>query len=60
MTGQTASRANDRARGEHVGVHALGYLRLEATDLDAWERFLGEGLVLDVRRRDDVLKARID
>lgn len=43
-----------------MGVHALGYLRLEATDLDAWERFLGEGLDMDVRRRGDVLKARID
>ena len=41
-------------------VQALGYLRIEATDLDAWERFLGEGLDMDVRRRDDVVKARID
>lgn len=43
-----------------MDLHALGYLRVEATDLDAWERFLGEGLDMDVRRRDDVLKARID
>lgn len=43
-----------------MDVHALGYLRIEAADLDAWERFLGEGLDMDVRRRDDVVKARLD
>jgi 3,4-dihydroxy-9,10-secoandrosta-1,3,5(10)-triene-9,17-dione 4,5-dioxygenase len=43
-----------------MDMHALGYLRLEATDLDAWERFLRDGLDMDVRRSDDVLRARID
>jgi 3,4-dihydroxy-9,10-secoandrosta-1,3,5(10)-triene-9,17-dione 4,5-dioxygenase len=44
-----------------MDVHALGYLRLEATDLDAWERFLRDGLDMDVRRdEDDTLRARID
>lgn len=44
-----------------MDVHALGYLRIEATDLDAWERFLGDGLDMAVRRRgDDVVLARID
>jgi 3,4-dihydroxy-9,10-secoandrosta-1,3,5(10)-triene-9,17-dione 4,5-dioxygenase len=44
-----------------MDIGSLGYLRLEATDLDAWERFLGEGLDMTVRRKgDEVLKARID
>lgn len=44
-----------------MDIHSLGYLRLEATDLDAWERFLVEGLDADVRRRgDDDLKVRVD
>lgn len=44
-----------------MDIHSLGYLRLEATDLDAWERFLVEGLDADVRRSgDDRLKVRLD
>jgi 3,4-dihydroxy-9,10-secoandrosta-1,3,5(10)-triene-9,17-dione 4,5-dioxygenase len=44
-----------------MDIHALGYLRLDATDLDAWERFLLEGLDLDVTRDGDTeLRARID
>lgn len=44
-----------------MDIHALGHLRLEATDLDAWERFLVEGLDLEVRRRgDDELRVRLD
>jgi 3,4-dihydroxy-9,10-secoandrosta-1,3,5(10)-triene-9,17-dione 4,5-dioxygenase len=44
-----------------MDVHSLGYLRLEGTDLDAWERFLGDGLDVEVRRsRDGALRARID
>jgi 3,4-dihydroxy-9,10-secoandrosta-1,3,5(10)-triene-9,17-dione 4,5-dioxygenase len=44
-----------------MDIHALGYLRLEATDLDAWERFLVEGLDIEVTRDgDDVLRARLD
>jgi 3,4-dihydroxy-9,10-secoandrosta-1,3,5(10)-triene-9,17-dione 4,5-dioxygenase len=44
-----------------MDIHALGYLRLEATDLDAWERFLRDGLDLEVARDgDDRLRARID
>ena len=44
-----------------MDIHALGYLRLEATDLDAWERFLVDGLDMEVRRDgDSSLRARID
>jgi 3,4-dihydroxy-9,10-secoandrosta-1,3,5(10)-triene-9,17-dione 4,5-dioxygenase len=44
-----------------MDIHALGYLRLEATDLDAWERFLVEGLDMDVHRDGDVeLRVRLD
>jgi 3,4-dihydroxy-9,10-secoandrosta-1,3,5(10)-triene-9,17-dione 4,5-dioxygenase len=44
-----------------MDIHALGYLRLDATDLDAWERFLVEGLDMEVTRHGDVqLRARID
>lgn len=44
-----------------MDISALGYLRLEATDLDAWERFLRDGLDASVRRSgDDVLKVRFD
>ncbi len=46
--------------GEHMDIRALGYLRLEATDLDAWERFLRDGLDMDVARDGDCLRARID
>jgi 3,4-dihydroxy-9,10-secoandrosta-1,3,5(10)-triene-9,17-dione 4,5-dioxygenase len=43
-----------------MDIHSLGYLRLEAIDLDAWERFLVEGLDADVHRRDDELRVRLD
>ncbi len=44
-----------------MGIQALGYLRLEATDLDAWERFLRDGLDLEVvRDGDSELRGRID
>jgi 3,4-dihydroxy-9,10-secoandrosta-1,3,5(10)-triene-9,17-dione 4,5-dioxygenase len=43
-----------------MDIHALGYLRIEATDLDAWERFLVEGLDMDVSRDDERLRVRID
>jgi 3,4-dihydroxy-9,10-secoandrosta-1,3,5(10)-triene-9,17-dione 4,5-dioxygenase len=44
-----------------MDIRALGYLRLEATDLDAWARFLGEGLDMEVvRAGDSELRARID
>jgi 3,4-dihydroxy-9,10-secoandrosta-1,3,5(10)-triene-9,17-dione 4,5-dioxygenase len=44
-----------------MDIRALGYLRLEATDLDAWERFLREGLDMDVvRDGDSELRARLD
>ncbi len=44
-----------------MDISSLGYLRLEATDLDAWERFLREGLDMEVRRKgDSMVKARID
>ncbi len=44
-----------------MDIHALGYLRLEATDLDAWERFLGEALDMEVHRDgDSQLQVRID
>ena len=44
-----------------MDIGALGYLRLEATDLDAWERFLRDGLDMEVRRHgDEALRARID
>ncbi len=44
-----------------MGIHALGYLRLEATDLDSWERFLVDGLDMEVDRdRDRALRVRID
>ena len=44
-----------------MDIHALGYLRLEATDLDAWERFLRDGLDMEVDRDgDSELRVRID
>ncbi len=44
-----------------MDIHSLGYLRLEATDLDAWERFLRDGLDVEVTRDGDTeLRARID
>ncbi len=44
-----------------MDIHALGYLRLEATDLDAWERFLGAGLDMEVvRDGDSELRVRVD
>ncbi len=44
-----------------MDIHALGYLRLEATDLDAWERFLVDGLDTEVHRDGDrALRVRID
>jgi 3,4-dihydroxy-9,10-secoandrosta-1,3,5(10)-triene-9,17-dione 4,5-dioxygenase len=44
-----------------MDIHALGYLRLEATDLGAWERFLRDGLDMEVvRDGDSELRARID
>ena len=44
-----------------MDIHALGYLRLEATDLDTWERFLVDGLDMDVDRDGDrALRARVD
>ena len=44
-----------------MDIHALGYLRLEATDLDAWERFARDGLDMEVRRHgDSELRIRID
>ena len=44
-----------------MDIHALGYLRIEATDLDAWERFLGDGLDMEVVRDGDAeLRARTD
>ncbi len=44
-----------------MDIHALGYLRLEATDLGAWERFLRDALDMDVVRDGDTsLRARID
>jgi len=44
-----------------MDIHALGYLRVEATDLDAWERFLRDGLDVEVRRDGDAeLRARLD
>jgi 3,4-dihydroxy-9,10-secoandrosta-1,3,5(10)-triene-9,17-dione 4,5-dioxygenase len=42
-------------------IRALGYVRFEATDLDAWERFLRDGLDMEVSRAgDSELRARID
>ena len=44
-----------------MDIHALGYLRLEATDLGAWERFLRDGLDMEVvHDGDSELRARID
>ena len=44
-----------------MAIGSLGYLRFGATDLDAWCRFLGEGLDMDVVRDDpDVVRARMD
>jgi 3,4-dihydroxy-9,10-secoandrosta-1,3,5(10)-triene-9,17-dione 4,5-dioxygenase len=44
-----------------MDISSLGYVRLAATDLDEWERFLSEGMDMDVRRDgDDSLTARID
>jgi 3,4-dihydroxy-9,10-secoandrosta-1,3,5(10)-triene-9,17-dione 4,5-dioxygenase len=43
-----------------MDIRALGYLRLEATDVDAWEHFLRDALDMDVTRDGDVLRARID
>jgi 3,4-dihydroxy-9,10-secoandrosta-1,3,5(10)-triene-9,17-dione 4,5-dioxygenase len=43
-----------------MDIRALGYLRLEATDLDAWERFLRDALDMDVARDGESLRARID
>jgi 3,4-dihydroxy-9,10-secoandrosta-1,3,5(10)-triene-9,17-dione 4,5-dioxygenase len=44
-----------------MDIHALGYVRLEATDLDAWERFLRDGLDMDVTRNGDTeLRVRVD
>jgi 3,4-dihydroxy-9,10-secoandrosta-1,3,5(10)-triene-9,17-dione 4,5-dioxygenase len=44
-----------------MDIHALGYVRLAATDLDAWERFLRDGLDMEVARDgDSELRARID
>jgi len=44
-----------------MDIHALGYLRLEATDLDTWERFLRDGLDTEVvRDGDSELRVRID
>ncbi len=42
-------------------IRSLGYLRLETTDVDAWDRFLGEGLDMDVVRDDaGAVRARMD
>lgn len=41
-------------------IRSLGYLRFEATDLDAWERFATDGLDMDAVRDGDVLRLRID
>ena len=45
-----------------MGVHSLGYLRLESTDLDAWRVFAGEFIgAMQVDSRDpDTLSFRID
>ncbi len=44
-----------------MDISALGYLRLEATDLDEWERFLRDGLDATVRRSgDEVIRVRLD
>jgi 3,4-dihydroxy-9,10-secoandrosta-1,3,5(10)-triene-9,17-dione 4,5-dioxygenase len=44
-----------------MDISSLGYVRLAATDLDEWERFLREGLDVDLRRDgDDSLTVRID
>src|SRR5689334_15537447 len=41
-------------------IRSLGYLRFEATDLDAWECFATEGLDLGAVRDGDVLRLSLD
>jgi 3,4-dihydroxy-9,10-secoandrosta-1,3,5(10)-triene-9,17-dione 4,5-dioxygenase len=45
-----------------VPIHSLGYLRLEATDLDAWRTFAGDflGLMPVAAPDDDSLRYRMD
>ena len=42
-------------------VRSLGYLRVDATDLDAWVRYASDLLGLQVSTRtDDVVEFRMD
>jgi 3,4-dihydroxy-9,10-secoandrosta-1,3,5(10)-triene-9,17-dione 4,5-dioxygenase len=45
-----------------VPIHSLGYLRLESTDLDAWQTFAGDflGLMPVAREGDESLRYRMD